>query len=105
MPQIFSSDDDFNQWFTFNEGGGDSKSAEHPPDAEQNSKNLELISTLHKILRPFLLRRSKGDLANKLPDKIEMIVNTSMSPMQFDIYEKLLKSQNIFSEKAKANAK
>jgi SNF2 family DNA or RNA helicase len=52
-----------------------------------------------------LLRRSKGDLANKLPDKIEMIVNTSMSPMQFDIYEKLLKSQNIFSEKAKANAK
>jgi SNF2 family DNA or RNA helicase len=51
-----------------------------------------LVQSLHKILRPFLLRRTKDDLANKLPDKVEMIVNVSMSAMQFDIYEKLLKS-------------
>lgn len=43
-------------------------------------------------MRPFLLRRSKQDLETKLPDKIEIIVNVNMSPMQFDIYEKLLKS-------------
>ena len=56
-------------------------------------------------MRPFLLRRTKGDLANKLPDKIEIIVNTSMSPMQFDIYENLLKSQNIFSDKNKNSSR
>jgi len=68
-------------------------------DPGQNNKNLELIESLHKILRPFLLRRTKADLATKLPDKIEMIVNVNMSPMQYDIYEKLLKSQNIFADK------
>ncbi len=78
MPQVFTSDDDFKQWFDFNEDG---KAAKEEADAEQNEKNLELIKSLHKILRPFLLRRTKADLATKLPDKIEMIVNTSMSPM------------------------
>ena len=101
MPQVFSSDDDFKQWFDFNEEG----KAKEEADPDQNNKNLELITSLHKILRPFLLRRTKADLATKLPDKIEMIVNTSMSPMQFDIYEKLLKSQNIFQEKSKSNAR
>lgn len=50
------------------------------------------MEALHKIMRPFLLRRTKDDLVTKLPDKIEIIINVSMSPMQFDIYEKLLKS-------------
>jgi SWI/SNF-related matrix-associated actin-dependent regulator of chromatin subfamily A member 5 len=63
------------------------------------------VESLHKILRPFLLRRTKADLANKLPDKIEIIVNVNMQAMQFDIYEKLLKSQNIFTEKNKSNAR
>jgi SWI/SNF-related matrix-associated actin-dependent regulator of chromatin subfamily A member 5 len=116
MPEIFSSDDDFNQWFSFGTGetqakkGGKIKKSEDEDDdvmkddAEneaENSKNIELIESLHKIMRPFLLRRTKADLATKLPDKIEIIVNTSLSPMQYDIYEKLLKSQNIFSDKSK----
>lgn len=74
-------------------------------DPSQNKKNLDTIEALHKILRPFLLRRTKSDLATKLPDKIEMIVNVNMTPMQFDIYEKLLKSQNIFTEKNKHNGR
>ncbi len=56
-------------------------------------------------MRPFLLRRTKADLANKLPDKIEIIVNTGMSAMQFDIYEKLLKTQSIFNERTKSNSR
>ena len=70
---------------------------------KNNDKNIQLIGCLHKILRPFLLRRAKKDLAVQLPDKVEIIVNVNMSPMQFDIYEKLLKSQNIFAEKNKQN--
>jgi len=70
---------------------------------EAKAKNLELIESLHKLMRPFLLRRTKADLANKLPDKIEIIVNTGMSAMQFGVYESLLKSQSIFNEKTKTN--
>jgi SNF2 family DNA or RNA helicase len=121
MPEVFSSDEDFKEWFDF---GGSEKGAakmaskgesdEDMIDAEEqmeidasNSKNFELIESLHKIMRPFLLRRTKADLENKLPDKIEIIVNTNMSPMQFDIYEQLLKSQSIFSEQGgrRANSK
>jgi SNF2 family DNA or RNA helicase len=65
----------------------------------------EQVVELQQMLRPYVLRRTKADLATKLPDKIEMIVNTSMSSMQFDIYEKLLKSQSIFTEKSKSNAR
>ena len=82
MPSVFSSDDDFKLWFDFGEEG---KASGGEADPDQNQKNLALIESLHKILRPFLLRRTKADLAAKLPDKIEMIVNTNMSTMQFDI--------------------
>ena len=94
MPQLFSSDEDFKEWFDFNQA-----------TQENNKKNMEIVESLHKILRPFLLRRTKKDLAEKLPDKIEIMINVNMSPMQFDIYEKLLKSQNIFNERTKANGK
>jgi hypothetical protein len=40
MPQVFTSDDDFKQWFDFNEDG---KAAKEEADAEQNEKNLVLI--------------------------------------------------------------
>ena len=42
-----------------------------------------MVEGLHKILRPFLLRRTKQDLTLKLPDKIEIIVNVNLSPLQF----------------------
>ena len=100
MPEVFSSDDDFKEWFSF--GAADKEEA---PDEEDKTKNLQLIESLHKIMRPFLLRRTKADLATKLPDKIEIIVNTNMSAMQYDIYENLLKTQNIFADKSKANGK
>lgn len=112
MPSVFSSDEDFKQWFDFgNEADGKKaknkssskdqvmeEEVDEKEEAEEKDRNLELVESLHKIMRPFLLRRAKADLATKLPDKIEIIVNTSMSAMQFDIYEKLLKSQNIFSD-------
>ena len=77
------------EWFDFTEK--DTTNADEV-DPESNKKNIELVESLHKIMRPFLLRRTKEDLVTKLPDKIEIIINVSMSPMQFDIYEKLLKS-------------
>lgn len=34
-----------------------------------------MVKKLHRILKPFLLRRTKNDLAVKLPDKIEINIS------------------------------
>jgi ATP-dependent helicase STH1/SNF2 len=52
---------------------------------------MEAIQHLHKILRPFLLRRTKKDLATQLPDKIEINVNVEMPALQIELYISLLK--------------
>lgn len=38
-----------------------------------------MVKKLHKILKPFLLRRVKSDLAVKLPDKIEINISVPLS--------------------------
>ena len=49
-----------------------------------------MISQLHKILRPFMLRRLKADVAKGLPPKTETILMVGMSKMQKQLYKKLL---------------
>jgi SNF2 family DNA or RNA helicase len=41
--------------------------------------NLESVRKMHTILRPFMLRRTKKDLATKLPDKIEIQVKVHLT--------------------------
>lgn len=74
MPSIFSSKDDFVDWFDFAKFEADS------------DKKMQMVKKLHMILRPFLLRRTKSDLATKLPDKIEINISVSLSPTQIDLY-------------------
>lgn len=57
-------------------------------DDEEAKKNM--ISQLHKILRPFMLRRLKVDVAKGLPPKTETILMVGMSKMQKQLYRKLL---------------
>ena len=49
-----------------------------------------MISQLHKILRPFMLRRLKSDVAKGLPPKTETLVMVGMSTMQKKLYKNLL---------------
>mmetsp|Transcript_746 Transcript_746/g.1805 ORF Transcript_746/g.1805 Transcript_746/m.1805 type:complete len:1548 (-) Transcript_746:262-4905(-) len=76
LPDIFSSADQFDEWFNLE------------IDDEDSKKNM--ISQLHKILRPFMLRRLKADVAKGLPPKTETIVMVGMSKMQKQLYKKLL---------------
>jgi SWI/SNF-related matrix-associated actin-dependent regulator of chromatin subfamily A member 5 len=57
-------------------------------DDDEAKKNM--ISQLHKILRPFMLRRLKEDVAKGLPPKTETIIMVGMSRMQKQLYKKLL---------------
>ena len=46
-----------------------------------------MIKGLHKVLRPFLLRRLKKDVESELPDKVETIIKCPMSALQKKITE------------------
>lgn len=49
-------------------------------------EKLLVVKGLHKVLRPFLLRRLKKDVESELPDKTEKIVKIKMSPLQTVMY-------------------
>lgn len=69
MPNIFDSKDDFNEWFDFSKFDS------------QKDKKLQIVKKLHTVLRPFMLRRTKADLVNKLPDKIEINIQVELTQL------------------------
>lgn len=52
-----------------------------------------LVEKLHGILRPFLLRRLKQDVEHCLPQKLEYIFYTKMTPYQLDFYRAIEKKE------------
>lgn len=79
LPDIFSDLDLFQQWF---EGVGSDEFGE--------SENVNLINSLHSILRPFLLRRVKSDVEKFLPEKREYIIYGTLTQDQADLYERIV---------------
>ena len=49
----------------------------------------QVITKLHSILKPFLLRRVKSDVENSLPGKKELILYAEMTQQQRDFNEEL----------------
>jgi len=92
LPDIFSSSSDFDEWF--NMGGGENKDKkteggnENMEEAED--KNAEIVQQLHKILKPFLLRRTKSEVEKTLPPKKEIHIKVGLTELQKDIYKNLL---------------
>lgn len=76
VPDVFASSDQFDEWFNL--------------DIEDNDEKNRLISQLHKILRPFMLRRLKKEVETSLPPKHETILFTGMSAMQKKLYKDIL---------------
>ncbi|VAH72340.1 unnamed protein product [Triticum turgidum subsp. durum] len=74
LPEIFSSAETFDEWFQIT-GENDQQ---------------EVVQQLHKVLRPFLLRRLKSDVEKGLPPKKEIILKVGMSQMQKQYYRGLL---------------
>jgi len=49
--------------------------------------NEGLIQRLHKVLRPFLLRRLKNEVEKQLPKKFEHIIKCPLSKRQRYLYD------------------
>ena len=90
LPEMFSSADAFEAWFA----PGDPAAAAAPDAADDDAPGdeTEIVSQLHKVLRPFLLRRLKSDVEKALPPKKETILKIGMSDVQRDQYRALLKT-------------
>lgn len=79
LPEVFSSSEQFQDWFSPAEG------------SEQGNEQQEhVVKQLHKVLRPFLLRRLKSEVEQGLPPKKETVLKVGMSRMQKEYYRSLL---------------
>uniref|UniRef100_M8BCQ9 Lymphoid-specific helicase n=1 Tax=Aegilops tauschii TaxID=37682 RepID=M8BCQ9_AEGTA len=85
LPDIFSSHQEFESWFDFS-GKGDGEQQE---ETDENKRVL-VVSKLHAILRPFLLRRMKEDVEHMLPRKKEIIIYANMTEHQKQIQNHLV---------------
>ena len=103
LPDIFSSSEQFDEWFNLEIDDAGKSSVQlclilflaithrkycdliFALDAKKS-----MIEQLHKILRPFMIRRLKSDVAKGLPPKTETLIMVGMSKMQKQLYKKLL---------------
>lgn len=80
MPDVFSDSEVFDEWFS---GSKDS-------NVDDAAKQDAVVQQLHKVLRPFLLRRVKADVETSLQPKKEVNLYVGMSDMQYRWYQKIL---------------
>jgi SWI/SNF-related matrix-associated actin-dependent regulator of chromatin subfamily A member 5 len=73
LPDVFGDSEAFDSWFSNQE-------------ADQDT----VVQQLHKVLRPFLLRRVKSDVEKSLLPKKEVNLYVGMSEMQVRWYQKIL---------------
>ncbi|KPV73767.1 uncharacterized protein RHOBADRAFT_48765 [Rhodotorula graminis WP1] len=101
LPKIFGSVKSFDEWFNapFANTGGQDK-------IELNEEeSLLVIRRLHKVLRPFLLRRLKKDVEQDLPDKVERVIKCKMSALQRELTKQIKEHGMIFTEAATSDKK
>ncbi|VDK51098.1 unnamed protein product, partial [Cylicostephanus goldi] len=61
-------------------------------------ETMLIIRRLHKVLRPFLLRRLKKEVESQLPDKTEYVIKCDMSALQKVLYKHMQKGLLIDSK-------
>ena len=78
LPEVFNSSENFDEWFSVSEA----------------SQNEAMAEKLHKVLKPFLLRRLKSEVEKSLPPKKETKLYIGLTPTQREWYTNIL-SKNI----------
>lgn len=73
LPDVFADSEVFDEWFQ-----------------SENEDQERVVEQLHRLLRPFLLRRVKNDVERSLLPKKEINLYVGMTDMQIQWYQKLL---------------
>ncbi|UYV80458.1 SMARCA5 [Cordylochernes scorpioides] len=74
LPNLFDASNDFEEWFQNPNCLGDEK----------------VIKRIHRILKPFLLRRLKTEVEKTLPPKKEVKIYAGIGALQKQIYKRIL---------------
>ncbi|KAG2225659.1 hypothetical protein INT45_012131, partial [Circinella minor] len=87
LPDIFDDLDMFQSWFDFSDIHQKSGQDRIMKEEEED----RIISSLHTILQPFLLRRLKTDVEHSLPKKKEYLLYAPLTRSQKSLYDAILK--------------
>ncbi|THX32528.1 SWI/SNF chromatin remodeling complex component [Aureobasidium pullulans] len=90
MPTIFDKLESFESWFDFsalNQRNG-------YEDILSEERKTNLVTSLHAILKPFLLRRIKTDVETSLPKKREYILYAPLTATQRELYQEILEGNS-----------
>uniref|UniRef100_A0A8C9H1L1 ISWI chromatin-remodeling complex ATPase CHR11-like n=1 Tax=Piliocolobus tephrosceles TaxID=591936 RepID=A0A8C9H1L1_9PRIM len=82
MPKTFDNSEEFDNLFNISK------------ISTNDNKQSEIITQLHTILKPFMLRRLKVEVEQSLPPKREIYIFVGMSRLQKKLYSDIL-SKNI----------
>ena len=83
MSEIFDDLRVFRSWFDAKDMHHDENESDRILRQEQQQS---ILSTLHQILTPFLLRRVKADVDLKIPPKKEVLVYCPLTAKQKEMY-------------------
>ncbi|KAI6236659.1 hypothetical protein M3Y95_00181100 [Aphelenchoides besseyi] len=81
LPAVFASRDDFKDWFN----NPISDMIEGNEDF-----NVAVVQRLHRVLRPFILRRLKSEVEKQLPKKTEKVILCDLSKRQRYLYNEFM---------------
>ncbi len=98
LPSIFDDLKQFCGWFNspfeFNDNATRNKEDEicamYDNALNEEEKSI-IIDSLHRVIKPFLLRRLKTDVADDIPPKVERIIHCPQSELQKTIYNMIKK--------------
>lgn len=82
LPSLFNDLASFESWFNL---------PELTQSTLSNDQSTNIITSLHQILKPFLLRRLKTDVETSLPPKKEYILYAPLTKRQKNLYDLTVK--------------
>mmetsp|Transcript_115291 Transcript_115291/g.200731 ORF Transcript_115291/g.200731 Transcript_115291/m.200731 type:complete len:1195 (-) Transcript_115291:403-3987(-) len=74
LPDLFNNSEEFDNWYNAREG----------------TASTDIIAQMHRMLRPFMIRRLKSEVNTSIPPKKEIYVGCGMSKMQREWYTNVL---------------
>jgi DNA helicase INO80 len=78
MPTLFDNHQEFADWF--------SKDIESHAENKASNVNQHQLHRLYLVLKPFMLRREKKDVADEMPSKTEIEIHCSLTSRQEHLY-------------------
>ncbi|ETW00554.1 hypothetical protein H310_07139 [Aphanomyces invadans] len=89
LPDVFDDLALFQSWFNSSSANASATTDDiiSKHDVLTNQKQGQVVSKLHEILRPFVLRRLKTDVVLDVPSKTEIVVYCPMTDLQASYYK------------------